>query len=345
SASHAGAPLWFARFVTPSATEVRHVIQVEGMPRTEIIVRPDAKDGIAEAWNEARSTLILLSLFFVVASVLMFITIGLGLRPINRIFSGLDGIKKGGHQRRLPPIKLPELSAIAEHFNHMAQALENSREQARYLARRSLEIQEAERHRLAHELHDEMGQSVSAIKAVAVAINRNSSDPAIKQQAQTIGEISTRVYDGVRRMTRRLRPATLDELGLVPALTHMVQDWNEASDPVCRLHISGEFDGLPEDVEIGLYRIVQECLTNVSKHAEASEVTVALDRGVQKNDRLCLRVADNGRGFDPASVVAGLGLRGVRQRVETLNGRFELQSGPGAGAKLCVELPILAGGI
>ncbi len=346
-ASQAGAPPWFARFVTPSTTEVRHVIQVAGMPRTEVIVRPDAKDEIAEAWSEARSTLILLSLFFVVASVLMFVTIGLGLRPINVILLGLDGIRKGDYQRRLPPIKLPELGAIAEHFNHMAQALESSREEAHTLARRSLEIQEAERRRLAHELHDEMGQSVSAIKAVAVAINRNSSDPAIKKQAQTIGEISTRVYDGVRRMTRRLRPAALDELGLIPALTSMVQDWNEASDPVCRLHLSGELSGLPEDVEIGVYRIVQECLTNVSKHAMASEVTVALDREVRTDGRLCLRVADNGCGFDPASVVPSLGLRGIRERVETLNGRFELQSQPGAGVRLKVELPVSApvGGI
>jgi glucose-6-phosphate-specific signal transduction histidine kinase len=224
----------------------------------------------------------------------------------------------------------------------MQRELADALAEHRLLAHKHMTVQEEERRNLARELHDEMGQCLNAIKLDAVSIRNlaQGRDAEIAAGANAIVELSGHVYDVVRGIMQRLRPAALDALGLRDALADLVGQWSRRNARVqCRFESTGDLDGLGEPVNMTVYRLVQECLTNIVKHAGARTVTVAVDRG---DDWLRVTVADDGRGMDPNAKRAGLGLLGLRERVEGLCGRLELSSAPGSGLQVSAQLPVAA---
>ena len=339
----AQAPEWFIRMVKPQPVEYRRVFRESLTAYTEILIRANPSDEITEVWNESRGVLGLLVLFAVLANILVYISLGRGLAPIESILKGLDGIEQGEYQRRLPRFKYPEFSRISEKFNNMAEVLQTSRDENRLLTQKSLAIQEDERRSLAQELHDEFGQSITAIKAVLASIeqmNHQDSD-MLKSSARTIGTFSDRMYEAARRMMRQLRPAILDEFGLISTLQDMIDDWNSRHEDVfCHFEFKGKFDELGEEVNISVYRVIQESLTNIVKHAQATEVTVCLNRvenDPSYNIGVKLLIKDNGIGFDETTP-RGLGLLGMRERVEALNGSFAMKSATNEGVEIIVSL-------
>lgn len=347
----AKAPRWFVRLVEPTPMEFRRVLAVGMQPRIEILILADPSDEISEVWRDTRSFLGFLLLFIILANVLVYITLGRDLAPIESILRGLERIEQGDYRLRLPRFRIAELSRISEKFNHMAEVILRSREENRLLTQRSLEIQESERRHLARELHDELGQSLSAIKAVAVSLSgdRTVERQALAQGVDTIVGITERTYRAARGMMQRLRPPVLDELGLYTALQELIDAWNSAhGDAFCRLEIRGDLSGLGEEFEISLYRIIQEALTNVSRHSGAGEVVIEIERSAPAAGaagRLRVSVRDNGRGFDPATMRRGLGLLGMRERAEALGGEFEFSSSPGHGVMLQFDLPLPAAAV
>ncbi len=336
------APDWFVRLVEPPPLQVERAVLRTGGDMTRIVISADPADEIREIWRTVRTLMGLLLILCLLSNGLVYIFLGHALRPIDGILRALEDIERGDFHSRLPNTGLPELDVIARKFNHMAEVLERSREQTRLLAQKSLAIQEQERRYLAQELHDEMGQSISAIKALAVSISQSGDNSQrVNENARTIAEVSQRIYDTVRGLMRRLRPVMLDELGLLPALQNLVDEWNgHHGDIFCRLDVSGELPPLAEDIKINLYRIVQEALTNVAKHARASEVTVTLrPLASRSGDSLELQITDNGIGMNTA-VTSGLGLRGMRERAEALGGTFDLHIAAGGGVRLQVQIPI-----
>jgi two-component system sensor histidine kinase UhpB len=333
-AASVAAPQWFVRLVEPSATELRRPFRGDGRAAAEIVVRADPGDEIAESWEDAQPLLLLVLVVSIIANGLLYVVIGRWLKPVERIVAAMDGIEQGDYRARLPAFDLPELATVAGKFNRMAEVLERSREENRHLAQQSIAIQEAERRALAHELHDELGQSIAAINAVAASIEGG----AARSGAATIAEIGARMHAVVRGMLRRLRPVLLDEFGLTRALEDLVDGWNERHEEAfCRLSVRGHCDDLRDDSGISLYRIVQECLTNASKHSGATAVTVELDRSSSGGTRLV--VADNGKGFDAVTTRPGLGLLGMRERSEALGGAFKVGASTDGGVRLTVELP------
>ncbi len=335
----ADAPEWFIKLVEPTSIVLRHSILVAGMPSSELIIRPDPADEITEAWGEARSLLGLLFVSFLIANLLLFVIIGKLLKPINAIINGLDDIEQGDYQSRLQSVKLPELNKITEKFNHMAGVLEESREQNRMLTKQSLAIQEEERRYLARELHDEMGQSLSAIKAVAASIEKRSQDEKVQSGIATITNISSRIYNVVRGMMKRLHPVVLDELGLIAALNDLVDDWNtHHENTFCHLDMTNKhLDNISKEISITVYRLIQECLNNVAKHANADDVFIDL-MGDEKSIKITIK--DNGQGFDTKQQTHGLGLPGMRERVEALGGEYTISSTQGNGVTIQVRLPL-----
>ena len=346
----ANAPSWFIKLVKPAPMEFRHVVIEPGVPYTEILIKADPSDEITEVWVESRGVLGLLVVFVVLANVLVYITLGRGLAPLETILQGLEGIEHGDYKLRLPAFNLPELARISEKFNHMAEVLNRSREENRYLTQRSLAIQESERRNLAYELHDELGQSITAIKAVAVSIEKvPGKNAAINESAQTIISVSNRMYDVAHNMMRRLRPPSLDELGLIKTLQDMIDDWNARHQEIfCYFNFEKDMGELNEEINISLFRIVQEGLTNIVKHAQANtvrifiSVTETVSSEVKKthHKHVILTIEDDGHGFDIHSAPPGLGLLGMRERAEALNGTFTLVSKPGEGLKIKVLIPL-----
>jgi two-component system sensor histidine kinase UhpB len=331
------APQWFVRLVEPGATELRRPFGGGERADAEFVVRADPGDEIAESWEDARPLLLLVVVVSIIGNGLLYFVIGRWLKPVERIVAAMDGIEQGDYRARLPPFQLPELATVAGKFNRMAEVLERSREENRRLAQQSISIREGERRALAHELHDELGQSIAAISAVAASMASGEA----RGGAATIAQIGASMHAVVRDMLHRLRPVLLDEFGLARALEDLVDGWNARhADAFCKLRVVGRCDDVGDDAGIGLYRIVQECLTNASKHSSAGEVTVEVERLPCGGMRL--RVADDGKGFDAGSTRPGLGLLGMRERSEALGGTFKLQTQPGHGVVVTVELPARA---
>ena len=339
----AAAPDWFVNLVRPPGMDFERVITSTGVQGTEIIIRADPAAEIVEAWYDARNFLLLLVIFSALSNLLIFFVLGRNFAPVEAILSGLERIEKGDYKLRLPTFSSMEFSRISERFNHMAAVLLSSREENRLLARHSLEIQEKERRRLAQELHDELGQSLSAIKAVATSMERGGADneQAVVESATIISNISEDMYGTARAMIRQLRPAALDELGLALALEQLVDDWNYAhANTFCHLDISGNWNRLTDVAKINVYRIVQESLTNVARHARAREVYVTLKKERREGFCLTLEIKDDGVGFDPRKTRKSLGLLGIEERVDSMNGMLELDTAVQKGMTLFIILPM-----
>ncbi|MCB5189578.1 MEKHLA domain-containing protein [Methylobacillus arboreus] len=219
-----------------------------------------------------------------------------------------------------------------------ARKLEENR-QLTHLIQRHIED---ERRSLARELHDELGQYVTAIKTFAVAIaNKAKTEmPGIEASAQTIVSAANHIYDGMHNIIRHLRPGSLDNLGLSEALRDAVASW-QAQNPDVKfnLHLEGKLDLLGESLNINLYRIVQESVTNALRHARANRIDISLSR--HENGTLTLSIKDNGIGMNMCNVDQSrhFGLLGMRERTQALYGSFSIESLPDQGSTISVTIP------
>jgi two-component system, NarL family, sensor histidine kinase UhpB len=209
------------------------------------------------------------------------------------------------------------------------------------LARRLLEAQENERKALARDLHDELGQYINAIKLDAVAIRESARElpPVAKLSHAMIANID-RIYEAVRGLIRQLRPAGLDELGVGAAIEHCVNEWRKRLNVGIDLAIHGDVDRVDAARGLVLYRLVQEALTNVARHAHASHVDIEIGSNLHS---ISIRIRDNGRGMQSRES-EGLGLIGMRERVAALGGTVEARDVPDGGFCVRASLPLPAAG-
>jgi two-component system, NarL family, sensor histidine kinase UhpB len=218
--------------------------------------------------------------------------------------------------------------------------LRRALQENRRLVGRMLDVQEQERRRVARELHDELGQTLNAIKLDALALAGGSTTdvPGI---AQRIAGNADHVYGAAGDLVSRLRPTALDELGLVAALEAGVERWRRPDpDLAVQLSMGGELDDLGETLNLALYRIVQEATTNCLRHARARHLFIDLTRAPGGSRGLQLEIRDDGVGFDATRATAGSGLHGMRERVALLGGSFQLLSEAGQGVTIRAELPV-----
>jgi len=223
-----------------------------------------------------------------------------------------------------------------------AQQAEADLEQNRRLTRLIQTRLEEERRSIARELHDELGQCVTAIRTIGAAIaNRTRADmPEIHASAQTIVQVGGHIYDVVHGIIRQLRPSALDNLGLREALEELRDGWTQRYPEITvRMDLQGNLDDLGETVNITIYRLLQECITNVVRHAAANRADI---RVVRNDDLLEVSVRDNGKGLGERNAVdsARFGLMGLRERVEGLNGSFAIDSRPGEGVVVRAAIPL-----
>jgi len=228
---------------------------------------------------------------------------------------------------------------LAEQFaNRASIAVDLSRRVARDALRRVVSGQELERRRLARELHDETGQALTSILLGLRAVEESGTPDEMSRAASHLRELVVGTLQDVRRLAVQLRPKALDDFGLVAAVEHFVQTFSEATAIGVDLEAQLGDKRLPGEVETTLYRIVQEALTNIVKHAEASRVSILLVRG---SGSATVVIEDDGQGFDPAELREdAMGIIGMRERVELHDGRLTVESTPGSGATLVAEVPL-----
>ncbi len=240
--------------------------------------------------------------------------------------------------RLLSLLAVPVVTAIEN--ARLFEKVRTAREQLQALSRRLVEVQEEERGRVARELHDETGQALSSLLLGLSILEEKADDPvAVITRANELEGLVDRTLENLHRLSMNLRPASLDHLGLVPALEHYVELFSHQHGITAQFEaVELEEKRLPSAIETALYRIVQEALTNVLRHARATRVDVLLEL---RGDQIVTIVEDDGVGFDPASATKGnrLGLLGMRERAEMLNGTLTIESSASTGTTVLVEIP------
>ncbi len=217
-------------------------------------------------------------------------------------------------------------------------AVDLSERVSRDSVRRVVEAQELERARLARELHDETGQALTSILLGLKPLEQTADSAEAREALASVRELVISTLQDVRRLAVELRPSALDDFGLVPAVERLTDTFREQSGLRVDLESQLGEERLATEAETTLYRVIQEALTNVIKHAGAERVSILLQR---KNSAVVAVVEDDGSGFDPASTRAdALGLAGMRERVSLAGGRLQVESTPGSGTTVVAEVPL-----
>jgi signal transduction histidine kinase len=209
--------------------------------------------------------------------------------------------------------------------------------QLRNALRRSVELQEEERKRIARELHDGISQALTSILIRLRALDAEDNQEILMDRLEGLRYLTAETLEELRRLSLDLRPAALDNLGVVPALRWFTQRSSESSGIEISFDSPQQLERLPPDMEITLYRITQEAITNAIRHAQASAIQIKLERGTNS---LWMTIEDNGRGFEVDKIKSGLGLIGIQERIALLDGEIKIDSSPEDGTKLWIELPV-----
>jgi signal transduction histidine kinase len=324
-----------------SAATLVYPVSYHAVPLGELRVSSNPLSEFAEIEQRVGEDLALLALTLLALGAAIYWMVRRGLEPIAQVQTALANLQAGHLETRLPRFRIRDVDDISQRFNQCAAAMEEAATQRRELTRRVIEAEEDERKRLARELHDELGQSLTAIKVDAAYIAREAVNtaPKIVHSAQSIERLSSNIMELIRSMLSRLRPYGLETLGLRETIQDLVNGWQvRVADRLqCSLQIVGNVDSLPADLNMTLYRLIQESLTNAVKHSRARKINLLLS--LQEN-RVSLEVTESETTGDVVAVGArGTGLLGMRERVEVHGGELTLSFDPMGGLSLRAWMP------
>jgi len=344
------APDWFEKLISPPAS-----VQAFEFPDGKLVVRANASRAALDSWEYFETFVVSALALLLAVNALVFWLVGRAVRPFGRIVQGLGELQAGRFDVVLPPLPGSEAATIGAAFNRMVgvlrenieaerraalaeQRLSDSRELTRWIDHHV----EQERRTIARELHDELGQSVTAIKSLALSVAQRveGRDAESSQAARLIASESTRLYDAMHGLIPRLTPLVLDAFGLGDALADLAERSRSAHAGLrIELRYAPGDAVLAPEAALALYRAAQEGITNAIRHGQATHVELAVEADAKA---LTLTLVDNGSGLADGweNRPGHHGLRWLAERVEGLGGRFAIQAAPGAGVRLQVELPL-----
>jgi two-component system, NarL family, sensor histidine kinase UhpB len=350
------APQWFTDLVQPPVQ--RHEIQLAG---GRLSVQADPSRAILDGWDDLVALSAVAAVALVVINGLVFWLVGAALRPFPTIVQGLQRLQQGDYSARLPALAGREAASIGAAVNQMAAAIEEhvqarlrafeterKLQESRDLVRQIEHHRETERRELARELHDELGQSVTAIRSLAKSLEQRlpATDSQGREAAALIAAEAARLYDGMHGLIPRLTPMALDSLGLADALTELVGGIRQREgNMTISLAAPGPETAIDPATALAAYRVVQEALNNALKHSAAThvDILVRVVPGAGGRDELEVAVHDDGRGLPAEWQRAGrYGLLGLRERVSALGGECSAQGLPGGGTRVHAVLPLRA---
>jgi two-component system, NarL family, sensor histidine kinase UhpB len=250
--------------------------------------------------------------------------------PLGRLAQRMEMVDLLRPGQRLNVVRHDEVGRVVGAFNRMLDRLERERHES---GRRVLAAQEAERVGIARDLHDEVGQVLTGVLLQLNAIAESA--PEHRSELDEARQSVRRAVDEVRRISSELRPEMLEHLGLVSALIELSTSFARVAGVRVERQFPTSLPKLAPEIELAIYRIAQESLTNIARHAAATRVTIALEPG---HDSVVLRVNDNGRGFADTPVEHG-GLRSMRERAVLVGGALAIKDAPGGGVEVRLEVP------
>ncbi len=297
---------------------------------------------------DPRPEVIFILVGLVVSLAVNYAILRLAFQPLFTLQHTLDQVRRGDFSARVPAVAGdPDIAEVTQTTNLVLNRLAEHRQA---VAAQILRAQEAERKRIARELHDETSQSLTSVVVNLVAIEQQMTDgpePLLNRMRLT-KDIAQRTLDETRRLMFDLRPSVLDDLGLVPALRWFISQRVQPAGLHVELQTHGMEERLSEELETAIFRIMQEAITNAVKHARARNLTVELSR---EPGQIAGLVRDDGRGFSPAAAGStkadkdsGLGLFGMQERAALVGGTVQIESAPGRGTVVKVIVPDRVGG-
>jgi len=332
-----GPPAWFVALVHPERMAVSVPVTVNGKSGS-LVITSHPNDEMNEIWDGIVTQVQVGSAIAVALLLITMTVVSRALAPIQAITDAMTKIESGGYDTRVKPDGPPELAAICNQLNHLAVALGDAVEDKRRLAERVISLQDVERKEIARELHDEFGPYLFALRAhisslMRIAESHEPNTESLRKYGSAIWEQVNALQHFNRRVLEKLRPVGLAELGLREALGALLRLWREARpDIVIETAISPALGESGETADLTIYRIIQEALTNVFRHADATRIDVTVEPapqslGITRGPRgsVLVRVRDNGSGL-LRDHKAGLGLVGMRERVMALGGTVAVVS-------------------
>lgn len=326
---------------------------------------PASHPGNVVLWQLQRDGLLVFTFAASIGVAASLALTALLVRPLQDLIYAMHRVERGDLATQVPIWANDEIGAVQRQFNIMVTSLaeaqaalsaqraeaehlcqQNSQllhevsansERLQQLLRHATSAQEAERKRLARELHDETGQALTSILLRLKVLQDEHDVDVIHDRLNGLRYLTSQTLEEVRRIAMDLRPTALDDLGLVPAIRSCVQQYAERSGLDLTLTTPSSVGRLSPEVEIVLYRAVQEGLTNLVRHAQATHGWVTLERGAPS---VRLTITDDGVGLDPANRGNGLGLEGMRERVQMADGTLRVETAQGGGTCIVIELPV-----
>jgi two-component system, NarL family, sensor histidine kinase UhpB len=346
-------PRWFQAIyeaLTSGNQTSERTVYGQGVARGTVVVDYSPVATGARAWATVAPLIGFAAALVSVLCLVSYVVIDRALRPTRQVLSGLNRLASGDLTFRLPSFRLAELDRISQVFNELSDALRKATTERAELARRLVDTQEQERRHVARELHDEIAQKLSALSANVACLRTRAQReaPALAHDARELEIMASGLMVSVRRTLTYLRPQEIDDLGLVPSLEDLVAEHNRSAKGCTTYSIetSGDVQHLKAETSAHVYRIIQEGLTNASKHANARNVQVSISQVAETGpETIRLSIVDDGAGPDPDHMLsshAGTGMIGMRERVVALSGTFVAGPLPSGGFSLQVEFPTQA---
>ncbi len=344
------APAWFDSLLAPPPS-----VNSIKFPGGQLDVRANASRAVLDAWDHAVLLGSGTAAILLAVNALVFWLVGRTVRPFGQIVQALNQLQGGRFDVALPPLPGTEAAAMGAAFNRMVGVLQQNIENERRAGRAERELSdsreltrwidhhiEQERLMIARELHDELGQSVTAMRSMALSIAQRVAtlDPQAETAARLIADESSRLYDAMHGIIPRLTPLVLDNFGLAEALNDLAERTRRSHAEVgISVHVDLAHARLPADVALALYRAAQEGITNALRHGQARQIQLRV-HGEPAEVKLSL--TDDGQGLAPdwAERTGHYGLRWLTERVESLGGRFQLAAAAPRGVALDVCIPL-----
>ena len=345
-------PPWFAHlFASIFGPDLAVERQLDGRHRSSGLLVVDVSNDrrLAQGWHDVRTLIAFAAVVVAASSLLVYLVVARALRPATEVLAGIERLERGDLQSRLRSFGPIEFRRISVGFNRMASALEAMTRERSELTARLMNAGETERHRLARELHDELGQCITAVNAIASGVTQVAEErcPELVAEGERLARTGSHMMTMLRGMLRRLRPVALEELGFTACIRALVAEFRCTGTQV-ELSIGDGVDDLRDDVVLSGYRVVQECLTNVARHARATRVaiSIATSRTGRRDERsdLEIRVEDDGiAGAAGTALQPGMGLLGMKERVAAIGGRLEFAMRAPRGFSVVAHLPMTGG--
>jgi two-component system, NarL family, sensor histidine kinase UhpB len=336
------APRWFYNMLANEPVSTRIVLPSPFGPVGVIVLETDSHNEISEVWSDVMVTLTVLALFCILNAVLVFWTTGRALRPLHDVIAAFGRIGEGDYALQIPERGPLELKQLSHGFNHMAGRLGDMEMRKHRLEEQLVDVQEEERAELAQDLHDDVGPLLFAVSVDLIAMQQHEAlraDPQIRARLDATREAVARMQQHVKAILGRLRPPTVADLGLSHSLQRLVGFWRTRY-PAVSFQVSTLEENFDPDIGSRIYRIVQESISNALRHGHPGriDVNVSLD---DTGEAIVVNISDDGIGLQPDAHSTGLGLPGMRARVNSLGGVLSVSSGLGGrGVTVSARLPM-----